>query len=172
MSACASCRADVPAGASFCPSCGAQHGQGASTTDLKALLDRVPIANRVVGVVTLLVFISMFLPWYSATVYGISVSIDGYHRWGWVTFVGMLIAATAAAVTLGVNAPSRAMRGRLPLQLAMVGGLVEVLGAVAFLIDISSSANDIGSPSVGLFLALIAGLGTAGVAYRASALRK
>ncbi|MDQ2759423.1 MAG: hypothetical protein M3Y17_03035 [Actinomycetota bacterium] len=75
-------------------------------------------------------------------------------------------------VTLGVNASSRAMRGRLPLQLAMVGRLVEVLGAVAFLIDISSSANDIGSPSVGLFLALIAGLGTAGVAYRASALRK
>jgi hypothetical protein len=127
------------------------------------LLARTSLQTRVVGVAALLTFIALFLPWYSATVFGTPVSVDGYHRWGWLTFLGMLAALAVAVVS---TVPTGLTVTAQQLRIATIAaGALEAIGAIAYWIDVSSNSGGIGGPSVGLFLALIAGLATAGIVF-------
>ncbi len=176
MPTCSYCQSPFTDGALACPSCGkptasvrsAESPRGSAGQDaMKNLWSSSSVTTRTLGIATLVVFIAMFLPWYRASALGFTVSVDGLHRWGWVTFLGMLIAAVAVAALLGGAVVVRALRGRSPFLLALGAGVLEVAGAVAFWIDASSGSGGLGGPSVGLYFALIAGLVTGGVAYYA-----
>ena len=118
---------------------------------------------------SLVVLIAMFLPWYSASYAGFSDSVNGFHRWGLLTFVGWL-------VVLGLWLLRGPLSGQFSLpkwgvadsMLFMILGGVEVLGAVLYWIDGSSSVGSLNAfgvstgPSFGLFIALVGGLATAG----------
>jgi hypothetical protein len=124
-----------------------------------AFVARTSVRTWVLAGATLLTFIAMFLPWYSASALGITFTEDGFHRWGWLTFVGFLAAAAVTAFAfLGDRGPLAAHQ--LPKAIVAVG-VVEAAGAVAAWIDVVVNSGGAG-PSVGLFLALIAGLATAG----------
>lgn len=121
---------------------------------------------------SLVILISMFLPWYSASYAGFSDSVDGFHRWGLLTLLGWLF---VLAYWL--------LRGPLSGQFSlpkwgigdgmvfMIAGGVEVLGAILYWIDGSSSVGNLNAfgvstgPSFGLFIALVGGLATVAGGY-------
>ena len=176
MLTCPFCQAVASGDPAYCPSCGrptrpaarssatpASQSHAAGGDALKSFLAHTSIETKTLGVATLVAFIGMLLPWYSASAFGYSVSVNGFHRWGWLSFVAMLVAAAATAVMLGAGRVATGRKRQLRM-VALVAGILEVLGAVAFWVDASGSTGGVsGSPSVGLFLTLIAGLVSAGV---------
>jgi len=118
---------------------------------------------------SLVVLIAMFLPWYSASYAGFSDSVNGFHRWGLLTFVAWLM-----VIGLWLLRGPLSSQFKLPQwgvtdgMLFMILGGVEVLGAILYWIDGSASTgadNVFGvsvGPSFGLFIALVGGLITAG----------
>jgi hypothetical protein len=82
-----------------------------------------------------------------------------------VTFLGLVVAAAATTTSAraGRGATWSAGREGRVLRAPLVAGILEAIGAIAFLVDAESSADGLGSPSAGLYLALLAGLVTAGV---------
>ena len=173
MRVCPSCNAMVADDANYCAKCGRSTSVDPTTTprppmgsdSLTAFLRGTTTDLRIVGGCTFVVFIALLLPWYSVSFLGVSASLNGFHGWGWITFVG-LIAGVLATVELGglrratASVPRPERRVRL---VPLLAGVVEAVGAIGYLADIASSTHGIGSPSVGLYLALIAGLVTAAV---------
>jgi hypothetical protein len=121
---------------------------------------------------SLVVLISMFLPWYSASYAGFSDSVDGFHRWGLLTFVAWLL-----VLGLWLLRGPLSSQFKLPAwgvsdsMLFMILGGVEVLGTVLYWVDGSSSVGNLNAfgvstgPSFGLFIGLIGGVLTAGGGY-------
>jgi hypothetical protein len=103
----------------------------------------------------------MFLPWYSVSVFGFSVTIDGFASWGWFSLGGLL-------PILGVLALRFAPQGaQVPRRLAggvfLICGLLEVFGCVLFMV--AATGQGIGGVSFGLFVSLVAAVLTVLTAY-------
>jgi hypothetical protein len=116
---------------------------------------------------SLVVFISLFLPWFgwdeSVSVLGISTSFsfDGFHSWGWLTFLALL--AVVGLWVIRTFLSDSVQLGELGVPdpvLYMIGGGIEVLGAVLFWITWSPGSNgfiNLG-PRFGVFIALVGGV--------------
>ena len=118
---------------------------------------------------SLVVLISMFLPWYSASYAGFSDSVNGFHRWGLLTFVSWLLVLGLWLVRGPLSSQFKLPQwGVSDAVLFMILGGVEAVGAILYWIDGSASTgadNVFGvsvGPSFGLFIALVGGLLTAG----------
>lgn len=111
---------------------------------------------------SIIVLISLFLPWYGWDLgpFG-SDSVDGFASWGWLTFLALLAVvlfwAARRLFTEQVKLPD------MPVSDAafyMIGGAVEVLGAVLFWLAYHREAVD-GIVSVGVkfgtFVAIVGG---------------
>ena len=172
LDTCPDCRAELVSVSGSCPSCGRGLGRSIpeAPTQLgeaaRALWAESDVHARLVGGATLVVLVALLMPWYSASVFGISASVDGFHRFGWVTFVAMLVGVAATAALLPRSPLGRATDARGRALLTISAGVFEALGAITYWADASSSMDGIGGPSAGLFLALLAGLATAAVGYR------
>jgi hypothetical protein len=178
--AAASAAAPAPAGAGAgapsqaAPAAGmpAQPAAGSSVPAFRFDLSRLTLADRIAGVATVVLFISLFLPWYTGSykVDGIggSSSVDGlWHGWMYLS----LILCIAIVVYLVVKAAwdEVPISGfRVPhLTLMMVATIVNfVLVLIAF-IDKPSAGVSVGFVSVsigwgfgailGLLAAIVAG---------------
>jgi hypothetical protein len=170
---CPSCSAMTTDDARFCQNCGRALAVSRTTADrpsvkadsFTAFLRSTTPETRILGGCTLVVFVALLLPWYSVTVLGFSASVNGFHSWGWLTFLGLLV-AVASTVTLaraGQGTSGSAGHERQEPLLVLTAGLAETIGAIGFLVDIETSSGGLGSPSAGLYLALLAGLCTSAV---------
>jgi hypothetical protein len=118
---------------------------------------------------SLILFIAMFLPWYGADVstpgYSVSDSVNGFHSWGWLTFLILLAAVAFWTIrrffTKEVPLPDLPVTDAVAL---MIGGGLEVLGVILFWIAGHSDVGSFSFPGIsvgvrwGLFVALIGGI--------------
>jgi hypothetical protein len=125
---------------------------------------------------SLVLFIAMFLPWYGADVstvgYSVSESVSGFHSWGWLTFLVLLLVVAFWTVrkyfTKEVTLPELPVTDAIAL---MIGGGLEVLGVILFWIAGHSDIGSFNFPGIsvgvrwGLFVALIGGIATIVAGY-------
>lgn len=176
--ACSRCGAPLPAGARFCPVCGADRldagtpAPGSTPTGaLRFDPSRLSLGDRIAGVATVVLFITLFLPWYTVSIsstVGIggsaSTSALGAGAGGWRYLILILCIAIAGYLALRAVSPK-------PLQLPaphwqILGaavGLNALLTLLAFLLKPSVGPITIPvgvsvSWSYGAFLGLIAAL--------------
>jgi len=163
---CTECGSDVPDGAIACPSCGtrltiqgpvrpAQSASPAGTAGPAASPagtashagqvtgpafrfdpNRWTAGDRITGISTVLLLVSLFLPWYGVSFLGISAQADGLTGHGYLYLV--LLLCLAILGYLGLRAGSEELPARLPLaheqRLLGATGVNAALVLLAFLI--------------------------------------
>jgi hypothetical protein len=107
-----------------------------------------------------IVLLSLLLPWWND---GFGNSANGFHDWGWMSFVSLLLVAALLVVR---NVPE--MR-RLP-ELALsdpaayiVGGAAELVGAVVFWL--TNNSRLMGGVKYGVFVCVVGGAVTVAGGY-------
>jgi hypothetical protein len=178
---CSQCGSYITSGAAACSSCGTPlatpgtAGSAQSATRVTTARPAVggtgqaagqPVqfdAHRwtrsdvVTGVGTVLLLISLFLPWYGVTLFGISAEADGLTGHGYLYIV--LLLCLAILGYLGVRAASEELPARMPLtheqRLLIAVGLNAVLVLLAFLVKPAETGWRFGA-FTGLLAALVA----------------
>jgi hypothetical protein len=174
---CPKCRAETTEVTGACPSCGAPldagpaaagvppygaAGPGTSATATPAATSfafdakRWSQADRIVGGATLVLFISLFLPWFGVNFGAGSITVDGlWHGWMYI----VLILSLALMAYLVIRAGFKEMPFRLPLThtqlLLAVTGLSAFLTLLSFIFKPSGTGWQFGA-FVGLIAALVA----------------
>ena len=132
---------------------------------------KLDLADRVVAITAAVTIISMFLPWYGASILGFSASVDGFGSgYGW--FGALLIVAAGAYLVLlrsGNAVPRTSMGpGTIVLGLSAIGALLVVVRWISLPSGgggISGEPYSYG-PRIGLYLTLVAGVVQVVIAYR------
>jgi hypothetical protein len=158
---CPNCQTEVAEGATFCPGCGASLAGGVSSgssagTNIKFDASLLSQTDRIVGGATIVLFISLFLPWFSVN-FGIgTATADGLSAHGYLyltLFVSLGIIGMLAALALGLMK----MPATSPLskdQILLIGTAVNMLLVLlAFLLKPGGSGV---GWSFGAFVGLIA----------------
>ena len=126
-------------------------------------LSRLTTADKTVGVASLIAGISVFLPYYSASAYGLTVSQSGTgaHAWLWLEFLlGLGLFGYMAASTLWDRAD---WRPTPPHKTVLLTGTIVQFGLVVIaLVAIPYSSDGVGL-GWGAFVGLIAALVALGV---------
>src|SRR5580704_12639747 len=103
---CSNCQAEVPTGSASCPACGTSvSGSGSSTQQIKFNAAALSKTDRTVGGASAVLFISLFLPWFSVSFGGITASADGLSAHGYLyltLIIALAIVAFMASVALGL----------------------------------------------------------------------
>jgi FtsH-binding integral membrane protein len=175
---CNQCGSDVPPAAIACPACGtrlttqglaspagpagtagrAAAPAGAATAPAFRLdPHRWTGGDRITGASTVLLFVSLFLPWYGISFLGVSAQADGLTGHGYLYLV--LLLCLAILGYLVTRAAAGELPGRLPLTherlLLIATGLNAVLVLIAFLTKPDGTGWRFGA-FVGLLTALVA----------------
>jgi hypothetical protein len=183
---CTQCGYEVAAGTEACPRCGTRvagntspvtdtpawtpasgsTGQATAHSEYKFDAQRWTLSDKVTGVASFVVLISLFLPWFSGSYVSIGASSSGSesgtdaHGWLWLVFVVVL----AILAYLVIAAGFRVLPFRSPLRhdqlLLAATSLNLALVFIGFLLKPSTYGIE-GlsiSWSVGAFLALIAAI--------------
>jgi len=151
---CNQCGSDVPDGAIACPGCGtrlasqspaspvgtagpaASHAGQVTGPAFRLDPHRWTNGDRITGTATVLLLVSLFLPWYGVNFLGISAQADGLAGHGYLYIV--LLLGLAILAYLGLRAGSEELPAWLPLEheqrLLAAVGLNAVLVLLAFLI--------------------------------------
>lgn len=183
---CTQCGYDVAAGTEACPRCGTRlagntnpvtdapawtpaggsTGQATTHSEYKFDAQRWTISDKVAGVASLVVLISLFLPWFSGSYVSFGTSSGGSesgmdaHGWLWLVFVVVLAILAYLVLAAGFQAlPFRSPLRHDQLLLAATG-LNLALVFIGFLLKPSTYGIE-GlsiSWSAGAFLALIAAI--------------
>jgi len=163
MPSCSSCNSEVSVGTAFCPNCGASMsgaspGAAAARPQVKFDLSTLSQTDRIVGVATIVLFISFFMTWFSVnigigTIGGSALDAHGY------LYIPLLI-SIAVLVFLGLSAlglftlPASSPLSRDQMLLIATG-----INFVLVLIGFLAKPGGIGGPvgwSYGAFIGLIA----------------
>ena len=177
---CPQCQTEAADAATFCPNCGASlasaagsgappppaagappgataSGTGSSLPPFKFNAARWSMADRIAGIATIVLFISLFLSWFGITVIGITVTASGVSAHGWLYIVMILDILIVAYLVL------RAGWDRLPisqdvphLTVMMVATIVNLVLVFIAFID-KPGGSGVGW-EFGAFLALIAAI--------------
>jgi hypothetical protein len=125
-------------GATACPSCGAatagaSRAQSGSLPPVQFNLGRLTQTDRIVGAGSLVLFISLFLPWFGVNYGGGSVTVDGlWHGYMYIT----LILSLAVIVYMAARAAWNVLPFRLPIDpvqaLPIITGISLVLTVISF----------------------------------------
>jgi hypothetical protein len=162
---CTQCGTDVPGNADACAGCGARlaapspSGYAEQVTGPQFRLDtrRLTNGDRITGIGTVLLLISLFLPWYGVSFLGISAQADGLDGHGYLYVV--LLVSLAILAYLVLRAGWEELPARLPLaherRLLAAAGLNAALVLLAFLVKPGGTGWRFGA-FVGLLAALAA----------------
>jgi peptidoglycan/LPS O-acetylase OafA/YrhL len=107
---------------------------GSTTPQIKFDAAALSQADRIVGTATIVLFISLFLPWFSVSFGGFSVSADGLTGHGYLyipLFISIAVIALLGAQALGVwKVPDSlgVSRDQLLLVATVVSLVIVVLG--------------------------------------------
>ncbi|HEV2375118.1 MAG TPA: hypothetical protein VGS19_23540 [Streptosporangiaceae bacterium] len=147
---CNLCRTSIPDGAAACPGCGARlitHSEAGPLAPARPVsptaspsfrLDpsRWTNSDRVAGIGSLVLLVSLFLPWYGVSVLGFSAEADGLTAHGYLYIV--LILCLAIIAYLSLWAGFEELPVHLPLtheqRLLAASGLNTALVLLAFLV--------------------------------------
>jgi hypothetical protein len=139
---CPNCQTAVPAGSALCPNCGASRA-AAARPQLKFDASQLTHVDRIVGIATVVLFISLFMPWFSinlgiATISASGLSAHGYLYLPFIVSLALIAFFTVSALglwTLPASSP-------LPRErLLLVGTTINfVLVLLAFLLKPGGSA--------------------------------
>jgi hypothetical protein len=177
---CPQCQSEAADAATFCPSCGASlasaagpgappppaagappgaaaSGTGSSAPPFRFDAARWSMADRIAGIATIVLLISLFLSWFGITVIGITVTASGVSAHGFLYIVMILDILIVAYLVL------RAGWDRLPisqdvphLTVMMVATIVNLVLVFIAFID-KPGGSGVGW-EFGAFLALIAAI--------------
>lgn len=174
--ACIGCGAEIGA-AAFCPRCGKSQAPPPRATigvqpTAPTTIDfrRLGIGDFVAGIATLLIFISLFITWYSVNVYGGSVGVSamGTGAGGWrililllcIAIIGFLFIRTLFANGIRLPIPywqlltvATAVNGLLVLMAFLIkpsgtsavsspGGWMAIVGAIVAIVGAILRRND------------------------------
>lgn len=178
---CSYCGSDIAEGRSWCQQCGTRQtaGQAASVSPIapggaQRPAGAAPVhaagpasfnfdagrwerTDRTAGIATIVVLISLFLPWFGVSVFGITGTADGLSVHGYLYLV--VLVALAIAVYLVLQAGFEELPFRLPLghgqRLLAATGLNFALVLIAFLSKPSLASWQYGA-FIGLAAAIVA----------------
>jgi hypothetical protein len=165
---CPSCGAPLPLGASSAPPPSVAHGAPAGPAQATASgrpqvaqqfsfdVRRLSQADRIAGTATLVLFISLFLPWFGASSGVFTVTVDGlWHGWMYI----VLVVSLAVMAYLALRAGFAEMPFRVPVThdqaLVAATGLSALLAFLGFILKPSGASWQWGA-FVGLIAALVA----------------
>jgi heme/copper-type cytochrome/quinol oxidase subunit 4 len=126
-------------------------------------LRRLTATDKTIGIASLVALISIFLPYYSASAYGLTITQSGEsaHGWLWIEFlVGLVLVLYLAAIALWDHLPFTAPASHKVLLL--VGTIVQAMLIVIALVTIPYSSDGVGL-GWGAFVGLVAALVALGV---------
>jgi hypothetical protein len=164
---CSNCQTEVPEGSANCPGCGTSvmpaasaPAAAASTPQIKFDASALSQTDRIVGIATAVLFISLFLPWFNANFGFVTASADGLsaHGYLYVTlFISLGIVAFLALGALGL--------WKLPTSSAISHDQVLLIGtAVSFVLVLLGFLLKPGGSGVGWDWGAFVGLAAAVVA--------
>jgi hypothetical protein len=171
---CAQCGNAVAEGAASCARCGAPAGGaagpaspppagggggGAGMQGYSFDSARLTQADKITGGASVILLISLFLPWYSITVPGATFSWSGMTAHGYLWLVFLVCLGIVAFLVFGAGfteLPVKLPAGREPLLLA-ASGFNLLLVLLAFFVSPGYLALGVGW-SFGAFVALIAAI--------------
>jgi len=143
MATCANCQAESPDGTTFCPSCGNALTGTPTATPVKPAAPQIKFdssvlsqTDRIVGIASGVLFISMFLPWFSVNLGIGTFSADGLRSHGYLyipLLLSIAIVAFLAAAALGLwKLPANSAVGhdQLLLIATAISFVLVVLGFV------------------------------------------
>ncbi len=176
---CPQCQSEAADAATFCPNCGASlapattagapspppppgapAGGAASTTGAslppyKFDAARWSTADRIAGIATIVLFVSLFLSWFGVTVIGITVTASGVSAHGWLYIVMILDILIVAYLALRAGWDRLPISQDIPhLTVMMVATIVNLVLVFIAFID-KPGGSGVGW-EFGAFIALIA----------------
>lgn len=161
---CTACGSPLPADTTSCPRCGAlaqpmqaapARAATATATAFRFDASRLTSADRIVGIGSLLLLISLFLPWYGVSVFGFSAQADGLtgHGYLYVVLIICLAIAGYLVASAGMTLPALPLTHRQRLLAAT--GLNGVIVLLAFLVKPGDSGWRFGA-FIGVLAAIVA----------------
>lgn len=135
-------------------------------------IDKLSTGEKIAGISAVLLFIFMFLDWFSVSVGNGFIPVASGNAWDWLDVIPIIL-LLAIVVAVGV-AVVRLTDAVFEPAISM-NAVVAVLGAISFLLilyriisppDSGFSEIDV-SPAVGIFLSLVAAAGVAYGGYQA-----
>ena len=165
---CSSCGAQLSASDVTCPSCGTPVAAAAPapaassgarpSTSFHFDRSRWSTTDLVAGVATLVLFISLFLPWFGVSVGPIGITVDGLTAHGYLYLVLILALVEMGYLVAIAGMPD--IRGRVPVpheQLLTVINIINlVIVVIAFLDKGASGVGWRFGAFVGLVAAIVA----------------
>ena len=141
----------------FQPAQPAHLPEHAASPAFRLELSRLTNSDRITGIASLVLFVSLFLPWYGVNLLGISAEADGLTVHGYLYIVLLLCVAIIAYLVMWAGFEELPVR--LPLshqqRLLVASGLNTVLVLLAFLTKPDGTGWRFGA-FAGLLAALIA----------------
>ena len=125
-------------------------------------LKRLTAADVVAGTMSLVLLVSLFLPWYAVNARGITVMLSGvnHHRFLWLAVLLSVVMLTYLLVhaTVGLNATRMNRVGREPVLLGL--SVVQLILVVIpfFDVPVAMVAGVTVSPAYGAYIALVAAI--------------
>jgi hypothetical protein len=165
---CSRCGQPLVAGAATCANCGAPTGVAHPTGQPPAAGSQIPAykfdarhwtnTDKVIGVAAVVLFISLFLPWYGVSIGFASVTASGLTAHGYLYIVLILLLAEIAY--LAARAGWDQARSKVPIPhhqlLLVINGINLVLVVIAFLDKGPSGVGWRFGAFVGLVAAVVA----------------
>ena len=186
MAKCPACQAEVVSATGVCPQCGAAlaveqaaatadpfqlaGAEQASPTDTLATptrpaaaspqftfdVKRLAQADRITGIATLVLFVSLFLPWFGSSFGFVTVTVDGlWHGWMYIVLIlsiALMVYLAGRAGLFEMRLPSGVSHGQIILAAT---GLNFLLTLISFVIRPSGAGWQAGA-FVGLVAAAVA----------------
>jgi zinc-ribbon domain len=173
---CPQCQSEASDAATFCPSCGASLAPAAATgapppgaSEAPSAKSSVPafrfdaarwtLADRIAGIATVVLFISLFLSWYTYSIAGFNFTADGlWHGWMYLTLI--LCIAIVGYLVMRAGWDRLPISSNLPHMTVMMAATIVnlVLVVIAFLDKPGGGGVGWG---FGAFVGLIAALAAA-----------
>ncbi len=158
---CPSCGAEVSAAATTCPRCGAHTPSAARAGAARNYhFDRSHWSSTdlVAGVATLVLFVSLFLPWFGVSIGPIGIQVDGLTAHSYLYLVLILALVEMGYLVAIAGMPD--VRGRVPIPHEHLLTTINIINLVLVVIAFS----DKGPSGIGWRFGAIVGLIAAFVA--------
>ncbi|MGH9007907.1 MAG: zinc ribbon domain-containing protein [Acidimicrobiales bacterium] len=162
---CTSCGHELGASDATCPNCGQAVGApaavatatarpGGSAAAFKFDRSRWSTTDLVAGVATLVMFISLFLPWFGVSLGPVGITVDGLTAHGYL-YIPLILALVEIGYLVTI-AGMPEIRGRVPVPHEMLLAVINIVSLVLVLIGFLDKGGSGIGWRFGAFVALIA----------------
>lgn len=108
--------------------------------------------NMILIIVSIVLFISIFLPWYSVSAFGFSASVNGFRSGGILTFLMSLVGIALSFIVILPRYRALGTAG---------AGIISLLGVIIAMTDLGGGAG----MGFGMIVALILSMGLIAIGF-------